>query len=99
MEKFITKDGQLEKVEVVVSGRKFPLHGLRKAFLSDHKPYMRLNTDEEINDMALDSLQNITSHYCDKVETSLRTSCATTSSKSNDHDHSFYGTITVQFLD
>ena len=39
MEKYITKNGKLEKVEVVVSGRKFPLLDLRKSFLSDHKSY------------------------------------------------------------
>ena len=68
IEKFMTKNGKLEKVELVVSGQKFPLLGLPKSFLSDHKPYMRLNTDEEINRMALDTLQTITSHYCDKVD-------------------------------
>ena len=65
MEKYITKNGQLGKVEVVVSERKFPLD-LRKSFLSDHKSYMRLNTDEEINDMALDTLQTITRHYSER---------------------------------
>lgn len=29
---------------------------------------MRLNTDEEINGMALDTLRNIASHYSDKID-------------------------------
>ena len=68
MDKYITNNGQLEHVEVVVLGRKFPLLSLRKTFLSDHKPYMRLNTDEEINGMSCDTLKTITSHYSDKID-------------------------------
>ena len=67
MEKFIT---QLEKVEVV-SGGKFSLLSLRNTFLSEHKPYTRLNTDEEMNGMALETLQTITSHYSDKTDNSV----------------------------
>ena len=48
---FNTKNGHLEKNEVVVMGRKFPLSELRKTLLKAQEKYMRLNTDDKIDSM------------------------------------------------
>ena len=37
-------NGQLEKTDIVVTGRKFPLVKIRKKFLENHEQYMRLYT-------------------------------------------------------
>ena len=43
---YSTKNGQLEKNEVVVTGRKFPLSELREKLLKKQEKYMRLHTDD-----------------------------------------------------
>ena len=63
MEKFSTKNGQLEKTEVVVFGRKFPLLDVRKNFLTEHEPYMRLQTGEQIYAMSLATLRSTADQY------------------------------------
>ena len=63
MEKFSTKNGQLEKTEVTVFGRKFPLLDLRRKFLAEHEAYMRLQTDKEIEAMSLDTLRSTADCY------------------------------------
>lgn len=54
--RYTPKDGQLEKHEVTVTGRKFPLTEIRRKLLAKHERYMRLQTDEEIEAMTESSL-------------------------------------------
>ena len=54
--RYTPKDGQLEKHEVTVTGRKFPLTEIRRKLLAKHERYMRLQTDEEIEAMTITSL-------------------------------------------
>ena len=63
MMKFTTKDGELEKVELNIIGRKFPLHEIRKQLLARHETYMRLNTDDEIDSMSVDDMQSLSYHH------------------------------------
>ena len=63
IEKFSTKNGQLERTEIVVFGRKFPLLDLRKKFLAEHEQYMCLQTDEQIDTMSLTTLQSTADQY------------------------------------
>ena len=56
-------NGQLEKSHIVVTGRKFPLIELRKKFLVNHERYMRLSTDEEIDAMSVEDLQDMMSKW------------------------------------
>lgn len=63
MEKFSTKNGKLERTEIAVFGRKFPLLDLRKKFLAEHEPYMRLQTDEQIDAMSLATLRSTADQY------------------------------------
>ena len=51
-------NGELEKSQIVVTGCKFPLTELRTKFLANHERYMRLNTDEEIDAMSVEDLQD-----------------------------------------
>lgn len=51
MEKISTKNGQLERTEIVVFGRKCPLLDLWIKFLAKHVPYMCLQTDKQIDAM------------------------------------------------
>jgi hypothetical protein len=63
MEKFSTKNGELEKIEIVVFGRKYPLLDLQKKFLAEHEQYMRLQTDEQIDAMSLATLRSTADHF------------------------------------
>ena len=56
MVKYTAKDGELDRTEVTVVGRKFPLLEVRKNLLSKHEKYMRLSTDTEIDSMTFTDL-------------------------------------------
>ena len=56
-------NGQLEKTNTVVTGRKFPLVKLRKKLLANHERYMRLHTDDEVDVMTLDDLRHMMSKW------------------------------------
>ena len=54
---FNVTDGQLEKKQIVVTGRKFPLKELREKLLNKQEKYMRLNTDTELDEMSTEELK------------------------------------------
>lgn len=56
-------NGQVEKTETIVMGRKFPLLDLRKKLLASNEKYMRLHTDEEISAMSVDDLRDMMSKW------------------------------------
>ena len=68
---YTTKNGQLEAKEVVVFGRKFPLTEVREKLLKKHEDYMRLNTDDEIDNMGTDELKLQASHFNHQFDSSL----------------------------
>ena len=57
--KFSTKNGELVRKEIQVEGRKFPLSEIRQKLLQQKEKYMRLNTDEEIEEMSLSELHSL----------------------------------------
>ena len=57
----------MERVELTITGRKFPLLEIRKQLLAKHEKYMRLNTDTEIESMSFNDLQTLSSLYCHTV--------------------------------
>ena len=63
MEKFSTKNGQLVKTEIDISGRKFSLLDLRKKFLTEHEQFMRLQTNAQIDAMSLTAIQSTADRY------------------------------------
>ena len=71
---FITKNGHLEKNEVVVMGRKFPLSELRKTLLTAQEKYMRLNTDDEIDSMPMEEIISQASKFDHKFDQSTNIS-------------------------
>lgn len=63
MTKYSAMNGGLERVELTIVGRKFPLLEIRKKLLAKHEKYMRLNTDTEIDSMSHSDLQSLSSLY------------------------------------
>ena len=63
MVRFTTRDRELEKHELTIVGRKFPLLEIRKDLLSRHEKYMRLTTDDEIEKMSLCDLRSLVAQY------------------------------------
>ena len=61
--KFAAKDGGVERVQLTITGRKFPLLEIRKQLLAKHEKYMRLNTDTEIESMTFNDLQTLSLLY------------------------------------
>ena len=61
--KFTAKDGGVERMEVIITGRKFPLLEIRKQLLAKHEKYMRLNTNTEIESMSFNDLRALSSLY------------------------------------
>ena len=59
--RFVAKDGAVEKKEITVIGRKFPLLEVRKQLLEKHTKFMRMNTDDEFDHMNHDELLNLAS--------------------------------------
>ena len=52
-------DGQLQKTEMEVYGRKIPLLAIRKRLLKRHEEYMNLHTNEQLQEMSRSQLINI----------------------------------------
>ena len=50
-ERYTTADGQLEKREETIYGRKIPLLQLRQELLAQHEPYMRLTSDDDVDNV------------------------------------------------
>ena len=50
--KYAVVDGKIQKSECEVHGRKIPLIYIRKKLLQKHETYMRLHTDEELENMS-----------------------------------------------
>ena len=73
IQKFASNNGQLERKEVTVLGRKFPLLELRKKSLADHEPYKQLNTDDEIEAMPLHTFQSMTNQYHHQTQSGTST--------------------------
>ena len=63
MVRFTTRDGELEKRELTIVGRKFPLLEIRKDVLSRHEKYMWLTTDDEIEKLSLRDLRSLVAQY------------------------------------
>ena len=55
-EKVCLKDGKLVVEKISIEGRKIPLYDIRKSMLQNHKKYMRLTSDEEINNLTRDDI-------------------------------------------
>ena len=53
----INKDGEAEIVDVVVTGRKYPLLHMRHQILKDHDKYLRLFSDKEYNEMSKEKVK------------------------------------------
>ena len=60
---FKWNNGTLEKQESQVFGRKLNLHCLRQKLLNKHEPFMRLNTNDVIEDMTTDDLVKQVSQF------------------------------------
>ena len=91
---YITKNGLLEKKEVVIIGRKFPLKEVRERLLKKQESLMRLNTDEEIDSMGLVELQSMATVFKHTFDT------ATSVDKmrsSRGHVTSYYGMTTLPY--
>lgn len=71
MVKFNTKEGSVERLELNITGRKFPLMELRQQLLAKHEQYMRLNTDSEFDGMSQEELQLLCLHYHHSVCTTI----------------------------
>lgn len=67
-------NGQVEKTEMIFTGRKFPLLDLRKKLLASNEKHMQLHTDEEISAMSVDDLRDMMSKWneispdCERVK-------------------------------
>ena len=53
----INKDGEAEIVDVVVSGRKYPLLHMCHQMLKDHDKYLRLFSDKEYNELSKEKIK------------------------------------------
>ena len=53
----INKDGEAKIVDVVVSGRKYPLLHMRHQILKDHDKYLCLFSDKEYNEMSKEKIK------------------------------------------
>ena len=73
MVQYATKDGELEKRELTIVGRKFPLLQIRQDLLSKHEKYMRLTTNVEIESMTYSDLSSTLSQYNYEVSTETLT--------------------------
>ena len=73
MVRFMTKDGELEKKELTIVGRKFPLLEIRKDLLCKHEKYMRLTTDGEIEGMSSSDLSSLVAKFDQKIITTANT--------------------------
>lgn len=60
---YSTKKGKLEKREVTVYGQMFPLVALRQKLLDQHLPYMRLQTDGDIEKLSEEEIKSLTVTY------------------------------------
>ena len=60
MVRFITLDGQLEKKELSILGRKFPL---LEILLSKYEKYMRLSSDAQIEEETLSDLRSFVARF------------------------------------
>ena len=67
MMRFATKEGQLIREEVTITGRKFPLIEIRQHLLDQHEKYMRLNTDAEIDNMSFADICTLCKLYHHQV--------------------------------
>ena len=72
MMRFATKEGQLVREEVTITGRKFPLIEIRQHLLDQHEKYMRLNTDAEIDNMSFADICTLCKLYHHQVPQMLR---------------------------
>ena len=50
-------NGELEKHTKIITGRKFPLKYIRQKLLSSQEKYMRLSTDDDIQNMSMEELR------------------------------------------
>lgn len=56
MKYIVTALGDVETMQVEISGRKIPLHELRNTLLKKQEKYMRLYPDEEIANLSRDHI-------------------------------------------
>ena len=66
--KIIIKNNQLHEVQVVHQGRKIPLKTIRTNSLEEHKKYMRLESDADIEKLLIEEIKE---RY-DKLPTGLK---------------------------
>ena len=69
--KFVQRDGQVVRENVTVEGRKIPLHDIRVRMLQKQERFMHLLSDEAIDSMGLQELQNKVKTYKQNVETTV----------------------------
>ena len=69
MVRFTTRDGELEKKELTIVGRKFPLLDIRNDLLHKHENYMRLTSDEEIAGLSLSDLSSLVAKFDQNLAT------------------------------
>ena len=55
---YVVHHGELVQQDTTIHGRKFPLKELRQKLLQNQEPFMRLSTDEEIQQMSLEDLHS-----------------------------------------